>query len=1262
MASEFIDRPPRIQPELPIKEIPIPNPPEKPGSGAQDLISLIIPLLSVLGFAFFAGSGNLGPALAMGGVMILSSLVSFYSSWKQNQGAGEKQKIYLDSLKQLRQDMTQHHNTQRIFFLHNYPDVGTLLNVAAYKEAAQETSRFGSRLWERRAEDHDFGVIRIGIGTRNSTVVYTVNSTSDDNPLSRDARKLSDDSRILTDAPVTLSLRQKAPTPSSATGEDTTPKVHGATQNAIGIYGKTSGQIEDFARAIVAHFAAFHSPVDARVFVIGNPDRKADWKFAEWLPHCASRGVGEDDETNEDKELDQLCFSEEAEDITTFWRNLKKELDQRTLRLKDSKDGEQSPDVTIPFLAIFVDLLGVTPKDSNLKDVAGEAIVSRIIKLGKQLGAAIFFLADDVKKIPSDCDAMIEIGQVGERVVFRYAETGLNTVRYLGDADRLDARTAQMTFAAKIRRLDMQQAFGSNLPSAVTLLQMMSVVEKQRLDSVDKLPIAERWKRSIDPRAQDWLRAPVGMKSLRDVRELYFTAKEGGDGVHGVVAGTTGSGKSEMLMTLIGGLALRYDPRIVNFVLVDYKGGQAFESFRSLPHTVDILTNLQPNAIERMFVAIQAVMDQRAELLAKSGVSDLVKYRQEVAPKLQADDPRPRTFPHLFIIVDEFAEMIQANPDYKAKFESVTRLGRAFGVSLILATQRPAGAVTDQMRANMKLKICLRVETTDDSKELLGDGEAAFLPNIGGRGFVKSGNELMEGVQMAWAGEKYTGEQKIQLKDLYWLDKDENTEPMPDLSKIAGVLYTPGEMAQALGLKEPPRVLLDWVVGALAIQARRLNVPTQNKPWPNPLPDQLSMTSAVDARYLNTERDLLPNKEIIINEAVASWLDHFQNQTLWPKFDWKAPIPLRADIGLVDNPYRAENRLLSLDVASGPTVLFGAAGRGKTTFIKSLLLALAAARTPNELNIYALDFGRGGLKAIAALPHLGASIDASEAARVDQLMRMLRNFVNERQEQLGKSPYGTLNEYNANTPGNVYPDIVCVIDNFAEFKESYEHLTLDLMALIRDGRQFGVHFVITANTVGDLGGKMLNMLTNKLTVTQSDNFAYADIVGSGVRPFDNVPGRGVVAIAIKEGDKPLPLEFHVGVPGHYEAITHGMEASERAGVAARNAELLNQNFVSICTRMEKIANDLGYKRPAAELPKSLTLLDMWSKLDKREVRTISELNLAEKWRGSLLPENQEWLRGPVGLISDKDVKQMIFSGAGGWRAWYGRRHHWLRQI
>ena len=192
---------------------------------------------------------------------------------------------------------------------------------------------------------------------------------------------------------------------------------------------------------------------------------------------------------------------------------------------------------------------------------------------------------------------------------------------------------------------------------------------------------------------------------------------------------------------------------------------------------------------------------------------------------------------------------------------------------------------------------------------------------------------------------------------------------------------------------------------------------------------------------------------------------------------------------MVDNPYRAEQRLLTIDLSNDPLVLFGASGRGKTTFVKSLLLALAATRSPNELHMFAFDFGRGGLKTIKDMPHLGAAVDASEVARVDQLMRMLRNIVNERQERLAK--YNSLADFNAKNPNQPFAEVVVIIDNFAEFKESFEHQIPELMALIRDGRAFGVYFVITASTTGDLTAKLYNLLTQRLALTMAESMQYS---------------------------------------------------------------------------------------------------------------------------------------------------------------------------
>ncbi len=289
------------------------------------------------------------------------------------------------------------------------------------------------------------------------------------------------------------------------------------------------------------------------------------------------------------------------------------------------------------------------------------------------------------------------------------------------------------------------------LPRSILFKQLLARQYGLELDESFLAQLKEvtrgKWAESTDPDLADWLRVTIGVVSGNRLREMHLEAKE--DGVHGLIAGGTGAGKSELLMTLIVSLALNYDPSILNFVLVDYKGGGAFAPFASLPHCVDTITNLNKPAVRRMFTAINAEMDRRMKLCVDRGVSNIVEYRSKDYHRKY--DP----FPHLFVIIDEYAEMISDNPEFKDELDRITRVGRSIGVNLLLAAQRPIG-VTDQMRANIKYRICLRVEAVDTSREMLRRSDAAFLPNgMPGRGYLQVGNENIELIQVAYTGENY---------------------------------------------------------------------------------------------------------------------------------------------------------------------------------------------------------------------------------------------------------------------------------------------------------------------------------------------------------------------------------------------------------------------------------------------------------------------------------------------------------------------------
>ncbi len=796
--------------------------------------------------------------------------------------------------------------------------------------------------------------------------------------------------------------------------------------------------------------------------------------------------------------------------MALFWKNLRNILERRKVRLMDQESGA---DVTLPFLLVVIDVMSPLPEWSALRDLEFEAAVSLLLQEGERLGAAVIFLMPERSKIPSACQAIVETDvalEEGGKAVFRYAEVGVNTPRYVGQSDLVRSQDLVRDFAKQLEPLIMRMSYGADLATSVTLLEMLGVAS---MDDLSKL-VEESWHTSVLPPKSDWLSVHVGLLAGNEPRKLTFSAKA--DGVHGLVAGSTGSGKSELLMTLIIGLALNYDPSVVNFVLVDYKGGAAFEPFRTLPHCVDIVTNLEGSATARMFASVKAELDRRQRLNTYTDSKDIVHYRKK---GLHTEKNAP-PYPFLFIIIDEFAEMIAGNAEFKSQLESITRLGRALGVHLILAAQRPIG-VTDQMRANIKFRICLRVETPDDSRELLRRADAAYLPpGIPGRGYLQVGNENIELIQTAYTGGDYRGPQEAVSPNVVWLNRPKK--------------------AVAQKAAEPPK-LYDVIVSSLADRSRAEESNHQWRPWPAFLPRRLYLQSPVDQAYMS-ENDVAfirangglaeespeiqgdsgekAAQPLALNASISSWV---AGAISWKGVDW-LQTAMRPVVGIIDNPYDARQLPLVVNFPVGHAVLFGASGWGKTTFVRTLITSLVATHSPDELNVYILDLGGRNLIVFNELPHVGAVITSDEDERIQRLLRKLASILEKRQSVLSDAGATDIYAYNSKHPDTLLPAILVVIDNFAEFKENHENLLDPLTALIRDSRAYGIHFLVTADLPNALTGKLFNLFTERMTLRLSDAAEYIEVVGRGVPDMGSIPGRGF----IRQGN--MPLEFQVALP------------------------------------------------------------------------------------------------------------------------------------
>ncbi|NJL94350.1 MAG: hypothetical protein HC915_11825 [Anaerolineae bacterium] len=890
-------------------------------------------------------------------------------------------------------------------------------------------------------------------------------------------------------------------------------------------YRSQTRPLYDYVNALLVHYASFHAPQDAQLFIVGTGLARASgsWDWARELPHTRTA------EGNS-----RLCFAGETVQsyerkaiprLPEFWRELRKTLQTRAQRLTETGNAE-GIDVTLPLMLVVVDLLHLPADEQGAAYLREMSLVAEMImQQGRELGAAILFLTDGPDQIPSACEAVLELERLDKvqeghherlRLAFRYAEVDVNTPRYVGEADLLPQEDALLV-ARTLADYELRLRAGGALPNALDLLELNRCVD------IETLRFPQRWADSRTPQRAEWLRVPIGI-GADGIKELIFDQNK--SGVHGMIAGTTGSGKSELLLTLIVGLAINYDPSIINFLLVDFKGGTAFDEFRELPHCVDVITNLEGNAVDRLFASIKAELDRRTSLLSRSGSKHVVDYRSKNLH--ETFEP----FPHLFVIIDEFAEMVQGENAalYKAQLESIARLGRAIGVSLILATQKPEGVVSDQMRANMKWKICLRVESPGDSRELLRTTEAAYLPpGTPGRGYFQIGNEVPELVQTAYASAPYRASRRV----------------LSSAAEAAGgppiVIWEEDEIRQDAGEEAVQEQELSKAIVSRMheyAEENRAAVAPQRKRWPDPLPRFLPLDMPISTEYL-PEEDLQTLKQysrskgqlsLPLNEGVAHWMAPNNAMTWEPDLWHQRQKVLQATVGLMDQPGAALQRLVKVDLmADGHLIVFGASGWGKTTFLRTLITSFAATHAPQEFQVYILDFAGRALDLLGSLPHVGAVISAEEDDRYRRLLIILRNTIEER-KKLVLEAADNLVVFNqqARTPEARLPAILVVIDNFAEIKENYEDSLPTLVTLMREGRNLGLFFAATAPTTGAVGGKLFNLFSNRMVLTLTDAADYSAVVGRGGTAFNEIEGRGL--IAVRREVSQVPLEFRWRCP------------------------------------------------------------------------------------------------------------------------------------
>jgi len=865
-------------------------------------------------------------------------------------------------------------------------------------QIAQLIRERGSGLWGRHAADRDFLCVRLGSGEVPSGFRITGHPSPNlPQVLQSQADQFIAFARTLSDAPVSAKL---------------------AESGALGIRGDAR-RASAALRAIIIQIAALHSPEQVRLACFAAPEHVASWGWLMWLPHVSERRSG----------ISAWPVASDPASGAAL-------LDDLERIIVGAGAEEQSPTIVVLVLDI---------------EAAQLPRLLSIAAAGPGSGVVTVWLAAGDSQVPSVCK--VEMVVEPRRATAAFHSEGrivpLESVEELS-RDEAEARARSL---APLEDAAARATEAHDLPSTVSLSDLH---DTEILGGAEAILQAWRASGSLtshwvpgDARSAIELGAVIG-QSERARLELNLRR----DGPHALVAGTTGSGKSEFLQSWIMSLAATVSPDRITFLLVDYKGGSAFAECAELPHTVGLVTDLTPHLVHRVLTSLRAEIRRREELLLERGAKDLETLER------RSDPGAP---PALMVIVDEFAALAAEVPEFVEGMVDIAQRGRSLGVHLVLATQRPAGVITEQIRANTNLRIALRMASTEDSLDVIGSPEAARLPaGIPGRALMRVASAPTVAFQAAYVGGA-SGRS----------DDGVEVEIRRCALSLSAPLSGPSEPWRATALQPEPDLVR--VRRAIADAARLGRVATPRRPWVDPLAD------AVELRVL--------------------WRSDPQAVALQDRPGEQCQVPWRTDPSRVGN-----------------LAIFGAGGTGKTSALISLAAAFSANARTDPVELYVIDAAGGVLHLLDPLPTLATVAELRDGEQVDRTLRHLAERLRERERHIaGRAAPGAA----------VTPRLVLMIDGFGEFREAYdgppgsESVLSQLGQLMSRGRAVGIHVVLTADRASAIPAQLSSTLHERLVFRLANAYEY-DALGVDPRALSGAPaGR-----CQRAGDED-PMQFAV---------------------------------------------------------------------------------------------------------------------------------------
>ena len=1123
-------RAPRHAENVDSSTIEIEGPPPMPEEKSQSLfmavgpsITMALPMMLGCMLMVYSYSGADSMASAGGGsrLFMYSGLVMAVSSalvgviWtlvNRRQAKRDLQELkerrlsrYGDYLIQKTGEIKEEYERTISSLYDNYPEASKCI---LYDEQSGE-------LWGRNVSHDDFLVHRLGIGDRRFPMDINIppkKFSLYDDDLAERPELIRSNYETLYDVPVTVDL-YKHRLIGIVGGED--------KKNAVRIAKNLSAQI-----------ASNNCYTDVKLAYIYDESKTSGddvWEFAKWLPHVWS----------EDRKTRFIASSaEEASDILYELGNV--------FRIRSENESQSEKDkFPKPYYILFV---------SETDLIEGGLFAKYIFDTDHNYGLTTIILAEQYEDLPNKCEFIIEDDEAFSGFYESLSRTGEEArIRF----DSVDDEALEH-FARRISRLQVREVeSGGDIPASLTFFEMMGIKRPE------DLPVRELWAKS---RIYDNIKGLIGQKA--GGAPMYLDVHEKYHGPHGLIAGTTGSGKSETLQTYILSLALNYSPNDIAFFIIDYKGGGMANLFDGLPHMAGQISNLSGNQVKRAMISIKSENRRRQRIFTDNGVNNINSYT-----KMFKSGEATIPVPHLFIIIDEFAELKREEPDFMRELISVAQVGRSLGVHLILATQKPSGTVDDNIWSNSRFRLCLRVQDKQDSNDMLHKPDAAYITQAG-RCYLQVGNdELYELFQSGYSGAVYDADSYMGSADvaklltltgkvdmtgntlkqrqkknaeIAWIEKlldilgqsaarvlSENEGEMIDSDNSAQIISSMYEMLAESGIDYPENKynsarLLDLIsiyseLAKDGDEPDAESVVQLSKESGKKMPQQKDHTE-LDAikdylakvgneeGYTGGHQLWLPvlREKIYLDEFGEFRDESFSCNGLWKPKD--NMLDLKVMVGQMDDPENQNQMPFGLDFAEdGNLAICGSIVSGKSTSLQTITYSLIQRYSPEEVNIYALDFSSKVMSAFENAPHVGGVMYENDTETIAKFFNMINGILEDRKRILHGGNYKQYVRVN----GITMPAIFVMIDNYGAFKQKTDEIYEEnIMRLAKEGISNGIYLVVTGGgfSSNEITPRIGENFSTVLTLALKDRFEYGDLLHNmqiSVMPEQGVKGRGL---------------------------------------------------------------------------------------------------------------------------------------------------------